>query len=204
MKVKFGLILDMDGVVVDNGEFHRKAWESFCGKYGLLERFRHGALTDAEVEKHAGEKEALYRELYRPHIRPMPGLIPFLEKAVREEMLIALATSGPRSNVDFVMDELGIRHLFDLAVDDSMVSRGKPHPDVFLKTASLLEISPHWCAVIEDSVHGLEAAVNAGMLPIALNHPDPREVEQLAVLAVPDFTSLDPSNIKEMIRNHRP
>ncbi len=212
----YGIVFDMDGVIVDNGEFHRMAWERFSRKYGVEDRLDHAALfgrsNDAylaalfgeglsleTLASYAEEKEQIYRHLYRGNVKPMPGLLAFLDQAMASGAIFALATSAPRLNADFVLGELGIKDLFRVIVDAGMITHGKPEPEIFLKAAALLETKTARCVVIEDSVHGLEAARRAGMAAICLNHPDPAAVRHLAGICVKDFTELYPHEILKLI-----
>jgi len=93
----FAALFDMDGVLIDNADFHLNAWLQFAQNHGLsltrdqymdhinghisadsLAYVLQRAVTPAEVIILTEEKEAIYRELYRPHLRPTPGLITFL------------------------------------------------------------------------------------------------------------------------------
>jgi beta-phosphoglucomutase-like phosphatase (HAD superfamily) len=88
------VLFDMDGTLIDNYEFHVKAWGQMCSKYGVprnrseIIRDLHGTnfeicqkyfgpeITFEQSEFMSQEKEVLYRELYAPHITPIPGLVP--------------------------------------------------------------------------------------------------------------------------------
>jgi beta-phosphoglucomutase-like phosphatase (HAD superfamily) len=81
---------------------------------------------------------------------------------------LAVATSAPPENVDFVLDTLNLRQFFPIIVDETQVSKGKPDPEIYLKTANLLHANPKQCIVFEDSLSGIQAAKNAGMLVIGV------------------------------------
>ena len=70
---------------------------------------------------------------------------------------------------------MGAHELIDAVVAAEDVSHGKPHPEAFLKAAERLQVAPARCAVIEDSVHGIEAAKRAGMLAVAVLTSTPRD-----------------------------
>jgi beta-phosphoglucomutase-like phosphatase (HAD superfamily) len=67
-----------------------------------------------------------------------------------------------------LIDTIGVRAAIDAAVASEDVTEGKPDPEVFLKAAEQLGIEPTRCAVIEDSVHGIEAAKRGRMLAVAV------------------------------------
>ncbi len=203
------VIFDMDGVLVDNGEFHYKAWKIFCEKYTIpfsKERFRKFFFgrtnqqvlsklfkqqpeTD-EIKKWSEEKEKMYREIYAPYIRPVPGLIELIHKLKEAGISIGVATSAPRENVDFVLQALGIEHQIDVIVDDSMVSHGKPHPEIYLKAAELLHTKPGDCIVFEDSLSGTKSAYDAGAKVIAVTTTIPAGQHRYAHKTIKDFTEL--------------
>ena len=182
----FAVIFDMDGVLVDNNKYHNIAWLEFCkrknfkisveditSRFGNLNdeyfKFLYGKqLPKEESDRLGEEKEAIYREIYANDIQPAEGLIPLLKDLKKQGFRIGVATSANQNNLDFVLDKTQIRAFFDVLVDSSMVSKGKPDPEVFLKAAGLLNIPASRCLVFEDSVHGVDAACNANMKVIAL------------------------------------
>ena len=174
-------IFDMDGVIVDNHTWHFKAWVEFGRRHGLQisrEEFgRHfgstnplilnalfdGNLTDSEIRAYATEKESIYREIYRPYIKPVDGLAVFMQYIYSQGFKIALATSAPAENVKFTLEATGLEKFFSVITDVSMVSHAKPHPQVYLLTAGKLGVQPFECIVFEDSVPGILSARQAGM-----------------------------------------
>ena len=191
--MKPALIFDMDGVLVDNNPFHKQAWDTFCKTHGhhLNEEglrqniygktnhdvvtFLFGNLPETDIKAYAEQKEALYRELFLPHLAPVPGLIEFLPLATQQFEKLAIASSAPPVNIDFILDHLQIRPYFSLIVDETMVSRGKPDPEVYLITSKRLGIPPEQCVVIEDSMAGIESAKRAGMKVVGITTTHSRE-----------------------------
>ncbi|HVD96672.1 MAG TPA: HAD family phosphatase [Cytophagaceae bacterium] len=181
------IIFDMDGVLVDNNDFHYRSFEVFCKKYKLtltpeiyntfitgrtnemiLKYFFGENITPSEVEQLTYEKEALYRELYKPYIKPAPGLANFLETSFEKGIKFAVASNGPIENIDFVLDETNIRSYFSVIVNASMVKQGKPAPDIYLKAAEMLGKDTKDCVVFEDSPTGIRAALAAHIKVIGL------------------------------------
>lgn len=210
------VIFDMDGVIVDNTDHHKKAWEIFCLGEGISDRYNHTDLfgktnrdhflylypegiEESEVTRLSEKKEAIYRDIYREVMQPVRGLVTFLEDLARNDIVIAVATSAIRANVDFVLDGLAIAHYFALQVDESHVKRGKPDPEVYSRTAMLLNLPPSQCVVMEDSIHGVEAARKAGMHVIGINTgKDPGKLE-LATAIVDDFEGMTTEWINKTI-----
>jgi beta-phosphoglucomutase len=187
------LIFDMDGVITDNHKYHFDAWVEFGKRHGLeitLEEFsKYFGSTNQlimsslfgrnisvdEIANLGKEKESIYRELYRPFIKPLEGLAAFLKYATSIGIPIALATSAPHENVKFTLETTGLSNYFTVITDSSMVIQGKPDPQVYLITAEKLGVQPADCIVFEDSVPGILSAKNAGMqvIGVATTHkPD--------------------------------
>jgi beta-phosphoglucomutase family hydrolase len=186
------LIFDMDGTLVDNMAFHRQTWLLWADREGIplshpeILAQTHGTigeivarffpnLSPEELYDVGERKEALYREIYAPYLRLLPGCDDLLEWTAKNEMPVALATAGDATNIEFTLDGLEIRSYFSALVGGEDVTQGKPHPEVFLLAAQKLGIEPEKCLVFEDSPAGVEAARLAGMKCIVVNPMNPRE-----------------------------
>lgn len=208
-------IFDMDGVIVDNAEHHYKAWEIFCKREGLpyergasrywfgntnreILRKVFGRDLDADEVKEKGEaKEKIYRELIADELAPVKGLKSLLNEMHKKGYRVALATSAPTANVEFVLGRLGIRDAFDPVVDASGVKEGKPSPEIYLKAARLLDRDPSSCLVFEDAVAGIRSARSAGMKVVGLiTTLDEHELED-TVCNIKDFTE---TGLQELLR----
>lgn len=182
----FAVIFDMDGVLVDSNPYHKKAWQRFFQNHGFdlsesdlktkvygkinSEIITHffGKLSREQIKKYACEKESLYRKLIEPEISSPEGLLRFLSTLKEKKIDVAIATSAPPENVMFVLKKLKIIDYFNVVVDESQVKRGKPDPEIYLKTAEKIGRKADECLVIEDSLSGVRAAKAAGMKVIAI------------------------------------
>ena len=203
------VLFDMDGVVVDNLPYHVDAWLLFCERNQIpltrevfyrelngmnskdtFEWFYKREMSRAEVEVLEEEKELIYRDFYRDHIQPAPGLLEFLKDLRSHGIKTALATSAGPGNIDFIVDGLGIRDQFDAIIGGAEVRKGKPDPEIYLKAAELVGIEPSACWVIEDSLQGIAAGQSAGMrvVGISTSHT-PAELAHTALVR-PDFVDL--------------
>ena len=157
MKQKSAVIFDMDGVLVDNYRYHLMAWEKFCHRHkkklsaiDFREQVFGGSNADhlayifkkplsAEaIATHSTEKELIYRYLYNDNVHLLPGLKSILDKLKQEGIPMAIATSAERANVDFIIGETGLEGYFSAIADASMVSKGKPDPEVYLDRKSVV------------------------------------------------------------------
>ncbi len=211
----WGVIFDVDGTMVDNVAFHEKAWLVFGERHNLpitpvfyrenmhsrsndvIAKVLYGEeVSNAQAEAMNTEKESIYRELYRPHIKENPGLTPLLEALHREGVPCAAASNSPPENVEMILQALRVRHFFPVisALDGTIL--GKPHPDLLLRAAQEMALPIHRCVVLEDSLSGFEAAdragapfvvISCGANPASLLHTqNARAIHQ-------DFTTLTPA-----------
>jgi len=176
------VIFDMDGVVINSNPFHRLAWEKFLVKRGIpvnedifnrvisgtpgdqaLRILLGGEITDGQVQMFVNEIDAEYRESIRNSraFAPMAGLREFLEELKKSGIMIALATSAPVENIDLVLSGLELSEFFGVIIGKSQVKNGKPHPEVYLTAMDMLGVQADQCVVFEDSLAGVQAAVNA-------------------------------------------
>jgi beta-phosphoglucomutase len=213
-----GAIFDMDGVLVDNLEYHIRAWQQLGREHGRTlsrEAVRRvfGQRNDEMIRSlfgsplsrdvlllYATRKEEIYRALMAPALTPVPGLPRLLAGLKEAGMSSAVATSGPRENANLVLDGLNLRQYFDAVITGDDVSRSKPHPDIFLLAARRIGLPPERCVVFEDSSAGIEAASRAGCLCIALSttHPASELQAYRTALIVPDFTTLSASSLMDL------
>ena len=210
-------VFDMDGTLVDNNPFHIKAWQAFYQERGRelsLDEYKKNIngrvakdifpyifqreIEPDEIELLSNEKESLYRELYKPHIKPIDGLVPFLEELLHAGMPMAIATSGLPINIDFLFEHLIIKHYFKSIIDASQITRGKPDPEIFLKAAQSINADPQSCVAFEDSVSGIAAAKAAGMKVVALTTMQKREFIQQADLIIDDYTQINLQMLQQL------
>ena len=206
-------IFDMDGTIVDNMAFHTKSWLAFFERRGHAldadEFFRATAgrqgheimrtylgehITKESSAELDAEKEALYRELYGPHLATVAGFDRLIADAKVDGVALAVATAAPNDNIVFTLDGLDLRKHFNAVVGAADVARGKPNPDVFLLAAERCGVAPGHCIVFEDAPLGVEAARRAGMRCVVLTTTLPAEAfaEFDNVICVArDFSELD-------------
>ncbi len=211
------VIFDMDGVIVDNSEYHYRAWEIFCEKEGytysregarywfggtnqdILEKVYKRKVDREEAREKGAIKEKLYRDLIAPELRPVPGIRNLLNNLREAGVSLAVATSAPGENVDFILDRLDLRSFFDHIVDADGVKRGKPDPEIYLKAADILKVHPQNCLVFEDAVHGIQAAREAGMQVVGLITTLEDQELQGTLFNIRDFTKIKAEKLIEII-----
>jgi HAD superfamily hydrolase (TIGR01509 family) len=138
----------------------------------IVRGFYGDGITAEEVEARGRAKERLYREMIAGRTETMlvPGLRAFLER--HRDLPMGVGSNAEPRNVAFVLEEAGLRRYFRAVVDGHQVRHPKPHPEVYLRVAELLETEPANCIVFEDSHSGVAAAAAAGMRVIGLRTTD--------------------------------
>ena len=211
------VIWDLDGVIIDSADEHRRAWQRLAREEGIV-------LTDADfwatfgrrnddifatiwgempperAKELADRKEMYFRELIRESAAPLPGSLELMRGLHEAGFLQALASSTPIENIQLISDILGLKRYLTVIVSGETVARGKPAPDIFLKAASELHMDPTKCLVIEDAIAGVQAAHAAGMRCIGVagerDLPGLREAE----LMVKDLTEVDVERVRALGR----
>jgi beta-phosphoglucomutase len=213
-------IFDMDGVLVDSNPFHVEKWKEFLHERGIpynaddlpkqilgsrndtaFQRFFGHELREGEVARLSEDLEARFRAVFRPHAQPLPGLKALLEECRAEGVRLAVASSAMTKNVDFVVDTLKLRPYFASIITGDNVSRPKPDPEIYLKTAEKLGLAPAKCVAFEDSFVGIESAKRAGMKCVAIASTFPAEDlrrQTQADLVVKGFGELSLPRLREL------
>jgi beta-phosphoglucomutase len=213
MSSPIAFIFDMDGVLVDSNPFHKISLQQFCQKYGqnlteqqLREKIYgrtnkewivnvFGPLSHEKLLAYEHEKEALFRELYQHDIKPVDGLIGFLDKLDEQQIPRAIGTSAPRVNVDFTLAQTGMGKYFSVILDEDFVTKGKPNPEIYLKVAAALKYKPEHCVVFEDSLSGVQAGKAAGCKVVGITTTHTREELKDTDLVIDNFSDLDPKTL---------
>jgi beta-phosphoglucomutase len=184
------VILDMDGVIIDSNPFHRMAWKEFLERHGVEvneHMFRNvifgttgdhairnilqpPELTPEQLSGYLEEIDTSYRSIISgsEQIFPVNGLNNFLDFIKEIGFKIALATSAPPENISLILERLGITEYFDVIIDKTQVTHGKPDPEVYLKTVENLKTDSEYCLVFEDSLSGVRSAIQAGIRVIGV------------------------------------
>jgi HAD superfamily hydrolase (TIGR01509 family) len=212
-----GVLWDMDGVLVDSGEFHFHSWAEVLSEYGIpfsRESFRETfgmnnagvlssllgeRLTPELLAEISAKKEHRFREAVRGHARPLPGVRTWLERLQAAGYRQGLASSAPKANIDVLVDELGLRSRFDVMLSGGDLP-AKPEPTIFLNAARLLDVPAGRCIVVEDAVAGVEAAKRAGMACVAVMTTNPASALAMADVIVKRLDALPPDTFERLLR----
>lgn len=195
------VLWDLDGTIADTAELHFQAWQLAMQTYGVRydrAQFEAGfgrsngsilsellqVSPDAPIVAQAAlHKEQTFRSLLADaQLAMLPGVAQWLDAFDAAGVRQVVASSGAMANITAMVAALGIGDYFVALLTGAPLARGKPHPDLFLLAASAAGVQPGSCIVIEDSIHGVEAARRAGMGCVAVGplHDDPALAAHLA------------------------
>jgi len=221
-----GAIFDLDGTLVDSCDAHERAWKSLGESVGIpvshdffmrffgrqntpiiQALFAEGGCAAPDSQTIAAlaiRKEDSFRALIAHDFPIMPGTLPLLAALRGSSWRLAIGSSAPQVNVDFMLGALAraasTTTPFDAIVTGNCVERGKPHPDVFLEAARRLNLPATACVVIEDAAPGIEAAHRAGMKCVALCSAGHTTTELAAAdLLIHHLDELTPSRLQSLI-----
>lgn len=182
------VIFDMDGLMIETEHLQSQSFEKVLKEYGkkpilnkdgvvqlvgitakknwvLLKKRYH---IDEAIEVLLAKKRKIYIKLLEKNIAAKPGLYKLVKFLVGHKIKIAVASNSVRQHIEFVLSKLKLIKHFTLLVSGEDLRRGKPFPDIFLKTAKHLKVKPGECLVLEDAEVGIIAAKRAGMKVIAI------------------------------------
>jgi beta-phosphoglucomutase len=184
-------IFDLDGVITDTAEYHFLAWKALAEDLGItftredneelkgvsrmdsLEKIleiggRAADFTAEEKNALADKKNDHYLKLIQD-ITPS-DLLPAIKELITDIKAkgLKLGMASASKNAFTVMESLGMKSEFDIIVDAKTVVNGKPHPEVFLRAAEMLEVEPEACIGVEDASAGVQAIKAAGMFAVAV------------------------------------
>lgn len=205
----------MDGVIVESESAHVEAEKQTFLKYGLR-------ISEDELHKYAGttakamfqemieryelnttlerisqEKEQILFKLLEEDAKPTKGIMDLLGRLKERNLKLAIGSSSTKKLIEYILKKLNITSLFDLSVGSEDIMCSKPDPEIFLKAAEELGLSPDECLVVEDAKLGVEAAKRAGMRCIGYRNPNTGNQDlSEADVVVSDFSELD---IEKMI-----
>jgi beta-phosphoglucomutase len=209
------VLWDLDGTLVDSGDYHWQAWKStlaaegvaltyeqFLASFGqrndrILRNWLGDDVDAARIRRIGDDKEAEYRRLAKAGgLVALPGAAEWVVTLHERGWKQAIASSAPRANVDVMLAALSLDRYFDAVVSAEDVTRGKPDPDVFLEAAEKLGATAAQSIVVEDAAAGIEAARRAGMRSIGVG------ASRLgAHVYVRSLTALAPDAFESLIAN---
>lgn len=210
MQIK-GVIFDMDGVLLDTEKLYVRFWCEAANFYGYNMQKRHALAIRSLARPFAIERlkgffgqdfdyyavhhkrvELMDKYINEHGVETKPGALQTLQYLKAHNYKIALATATNTERTERCLKQTGLYEYFDQILCASMVAKGKPEPDIYLKAAELLCLAPNECIAVEDSPNGVKSAYGAGcrvvMVP-DLDLPD-EDTEKMTCKVAKSLTEL--------------
>ena len=197
----YAVIFDLDGVLADSEPWWNQIDAKLLAEYGVsyrgeyhrnvlgvsyrlaVEFYKNAFHISASVEELMRRRGEIATDFFANRVDLFPSAKTTLEQLREMKLPLAVATSSVSASARPLLDRTGIRSLFSVVITGDEVQQGKPHPDIYLRAAKKLGISPEACLVIEDSLAGIAAGKAANMRVAAIpdrRFVDPREYEKEA------------------------
>ncbi|MGC6769293.1 beta-phosphoglucomutase [Enterococcus sp. LJL128] len=186
-----GFIFDLDGVITDTAKYHYIAWKELSASLGITidlafnEQLKGISRMDSldrilayggkAKEFSAEEKEELAKKKNDHYVQLLasltpadllPGVSEFMAQAKDKQIPCALASAS--KNAPVILEKLGVIADFVAIVDPDSLDKGKPDPEIFLKAAEALQITPQEAVGFEDAQAGIDAVKAAGMYAVGV------------------------------------
>lgn len=219
--IKKTFIFDLDGVIVDTAKYHFLAWKKLANSIGVdftevqneqlkgVSRVKSLEKILTWGNKSISEEEflelmALKNDDYLSYINRMdeneilPDVAKILDYLIEHKQQIALGSAS--KNARMILDKVNLLDKFEVIVDGNDVTKAKPNPEVFLKSAAQLTTDPKNCIVFEDSLAGVKAANIASMVSIGIGD---KKTLKNADYVFKDFTEISLEFLNELINEKR-
>jgi len=213
------VLFDMDGVIVDSEPLWSEAEKRLLARRNLAYSaslktvmmgrdargavgclIQHYGLAESPGEL-IGERNQLIAELFREHLKAMPGALELVSSVIAAGTVTGLVSSSPRPLMELALEKLDATGLFALTLSGDQVNRGKPAPDIYITAAEKLGVKPEHCLVIEDAPHGVTAAKLAGMFCLAISTSAGAAELAMADKVVSGFEEVDVQLLQSLMQS---
>ncbi|HAU5562556.1 TPA: HAD family phosphatase [Serratia fonticola] len=183
------VIFDMDGVLIEAKDWHYEALNKSLNLFGYnISRFDHLTKFDGlptkdklnilsteynlpyELHSFINEmKQSYTMEIVHTKCKPLFIHEYALAKLKMEGLKLAVASNSIKNTVYTMMEKAALSKYLDFMISNEDVKKGKPDPEMYIKTIELLGLKPEECVVVEDNENGIRAAKAAGAHVLAVN-----------------------------------
>ncbi len=218
--MRSGIIFDLDGTLANSEPIHERALRMVAQDLGMnlspeqfielcvgvgdlpslvnIARANNRTLTHDQLLDLSAAKHQVFAEILSSEGVPAYDGAAELVRAAADRVPVAVCSGSRRQTVMAVLEALGLTTVPRAIVTLDDVTQGKPHPEPYLRTAELLDLSPEHCVALEDTPSGARSALDAGLGVVAVEHSVPkselanahRVVEHINQLSVDDLLSV--------------
>lgn len=209
--MKKGFVFDLDGVITDTAKFHYIAWKNLAKKLGITidETFNETlkgisrmdsldkilAYGHRENDFSLAERETLAQTKNDEYVKLLvdlssedllPGVHDFLVQAKEYDIPCSIASAS--KNAPMILEKLGVLDFFGHIVDPEALKKGKPNPEIFIKAAESIHVSPKDAIGFEDAQAGIEGIKAAGMYAVGISATETLTGADLQVASMSELT----------------
>ena len=214
------VLFDMDGVVLDTEPLYTNAEVRLFGEYGVIIPEEDWALFRGCAEQdffdlsmkryHITEDKHIFMEKGRKYVRDefkkslafMPGFHK-LHKLVTRHYSIGLVTASPRHNLNWLQTLINLDELFEHIISGDETKKNKPSPEPYLSMMEKLNVKPENVVIIEDSLHGIQAALASGAVVIAKTGSVPESDLAIAHRIIAHLDEITHNMIEDLLRENK-
>jgi len=181
-----GVLIDLDGTLIDSLKIYEKAYQILFKNFGIevnQDFFKNSGESPIELARRIYEsykdklnisfeefislREKILNDLI-PEIKFTPGAKEFLDYVKDKNFKVGLVTSSFRNFTENLLNNLGLNGFFDIVITSDDTKKPKPDPEPYLMALNKLNLLPDECIAIEDSIYGIISAKSAGINVIAV------------------------------------
>lgn len=181
-----GVLLDIDGTLLDSNDAHAAAFTRAFAEHGLDIPFDHvrplvgmgsdkliPSLTGFEHDTRDGKaiverKKGIFEARYLSRLEPTPGARALLQRLLADGLTLVVATSAGGDEMKGLLEQAGVQDLIHDATSSGDVENSKPDPDVIGAAIKKSKLKPAELLMLGDTPYDIEAAAKAGVATIAL------------------------------------
>lgn len=181
-----GVLLDVDGTLIDSNDAHARSWHMALAEFGVdvpVERIQPligmggdkllPRLTGVDAESDTGEaiskrRGEIFRRQFVPHLRPTPGAHELVKRLRAEGLRLVIATSAQREELEIMLEQVGLDDLIERKTSSSDAENSKPDPDIIQAALAKAKLTPDSALLLGDTPYDVEAAGRASVATVAL------------------------------------
>jgi HAD superfamily hydrolase (TIGR01509 family) len=199
-----GVLLDVDGTLVDSNDAHAHAWVDVLARHGITVAYARvrpliGMGGDkilpyvAHIDAHSPRGEAIsaervriFRETYLPQVRAFPGAQALVERLRGDGLQIVVATSAKKEELQPLLALAGVEDLIDAQTSSDEAARSKPDPDIVAAALRKGHLGPTEAVLLGDTPYDVEAAAQAGVDTVAFRSGGFSDAQLTGAIAIYD------------------